>query len=96
MWVFLRTEGACLPLPTLRSLVGNRPACSILKIEVIILVEAGLNPTTFSYGGGLSRSVNANVGNGHRVKTMIVYTLFEVIIYTFHPSNTFPSILGSP
>src|SRR5690606_1915775 len=34
--------------------------------------------------------------NGHRVKTMIVYTLFEVIVYTFYRSNRFPSILGSP
>ena len=30
------------------------------------------------------------------VKTMIVYTLFEVIVYTFYRSNRFPSILGSP
>jgi hypothetical protein len=36
------------------------------------------------------------VGIGLAVKTMIVYTLFEVIVYTFYRSNRFPSILGSP
>ena len=36
------------------------------------------------------------VGGQLLVKTMIVYTLFEVIVYTFYRSNRFPSILGSP
>ena len=36
------------------------------------------------------------VGGEIHVKTMIVYTLFEVIVYTFYRSNRFPSILGSP
>ena len=40
-------------------------------------------------------SIN-NVGATHAVKTMIVYTLFEVIVYTFYRSNRLPSILGSP
>ena len=38
----------------------------------------------------------AAVGVAVYVKTMIVYTLFEVIVYTFYRSNRFPSILGSP
>lgn len=45
---------------------------------------------------GIRLASSTPVGSGESVKTMIVYTLFEVIVYTFYRSNRFPSILGSP
>ncbi len=48
------------------SQVWNRQAYSFWMSEAIIVVEAGLNPTTNTpYGGGLSPSANIYVRNGH-------------------------------
>ncbi len=77
----------------------------LLQINPFEIVGKGLEPLRTedplsNVGRGLdslhSKDSPPVVGRVLDVKTMIVYTLFEVIIYTFHPSNTFPSILGSP
>ena len=73
----------------------NPPTPHRYAIRIFDLRFAGGGKKT-DQRSSASGMIEAVVGRGLAVKTMIVYTLFEVIVYTFYRSNRFPSILGSP